>query len=78
MSSSHKKQIADLDHQLTKTDDPIEKARIYLRAGQLFAASVETDEACFFMTQALVFAAHYGDIAIEQEARQYLMEHDRI
>ena len=78
MAISHEKQIAQLDHQLMNTDDPLEKARIYLSAGQLFENRSETDEACFFMTQALVFAAHLGNKSIEHKAREFLVKHNRI
>ena len=78
MTSCQAKQIEALDRQLSKTDNPVERARIYLRAGQLYSESAEIDEACFFMTQAFVFAVHHGDKIIEQEARQFLMENDRI
>ena len=78
MSTSNEKQIAQLDRELLQTDDPVEKARIYLRAGQLYSACAETDEACFFMTQALVFAAHNGNKTIEHEAREFLQKYDRI
>ena len=78
MTTNRTAEIEKLDRQLSETDDPIEKARIYLRAGQVFFESSDMDEACFFMTQAFVFAAHNGEKLIENTARQFLAEHNRI
>lgn len=78
MTLSYLKQIEALDLQLSRTEDPLGKARIYLQAAQLFSESKEIDEACFFMTQALVFAAQHGDRSIEQQARQFLKKNGRI
>ena len=54
MTPSQAVQIEALDRQLSETDDPLEKARIYLRAGQIYAEFSDIDEACFFMTQAFI------------------------
>ena len=71
-------QIKALDRQLSQTDDPLARARIYLQAAKLYSASEEIDEACFFMTQAFIFAVDTGDKKIEQEARRFLKENGRI
>lgn len=78
MSSGKTQQIDALDRRLANTDDPVEKARIYLRAGKIHSEYGEVEEACFFMTQAFVFAADHGDKTVELQARRYLQIHDRI
>ena len=78
MTAIQAKLLEQLDRQLVETDDLAEKARIYMHAGQIYSESAEIDEACFFMTQAFVLAAHHGDKAIEQQARQFLLDHNRI
>lgn len=70
--------IQELDDKLATTDDPIVMANIYYDAGLLFEQNEEIDEACFFMTQAFVFASHYGEESITKSARHFLQTHNRI
>ena len=70
--------IQELDDKLAATDDPIVMANIYYNAGLLFEQNEEIDEACFFMTQAFVFASHYGEKSIIESTRIFLQKHDRI
>ncbi len=78
MTSSRDSLIKALDRQLTETDDPFEKANIYFRAAEIYSESSEIDEACFFMTQAFILAAHNGDNSMEEQARRFLKKNERI
>ena len=70
--------IQELDDKLAATDDPIVMANIYYEAGLLFEQNEDIDEACFFITQAFIFASHYGEETITKTAREFLLAHDRI
>lgn len=78
MNPSQAEQIKALDHRLVHAEEPAEKARIYLQAAEIYSESSNLDEACFFMTQAFVIAAHNGEKVIEKKARQFLDRFDRI
>jgi len=67
-----------LDNKLLATDDPIEMANIYYDAGLLFEKKKEIDEACFFITQAYIFASHNGQTSLVQSTREFLQTHKRI
>ncbi len=70
--------IQALDDKLTATDEPIEMAKIYYDAGLLFEQNGETDEACFFMTQAYVFASQYGEKMLVESSGEFLRRYNRI
>ena len=78
MSKSTHDFLNQLDRQLLQTDDPLVIADIYYKAGEVHAALDDVEQACFFMTQAFVFAIHHGDKIIASNAKKFLTSHNRI
>lgn len=52
-------------------------AQLYAEAGQLAAADGEVDKACYFFTQAYVFALEVGENAMAEKMHAFLRQHGR-
>ena len=52
-------------------------AQLYAEAGQLAAANGEVDKACYFFTQAYVFALEAGENAVAEKLQAILRQHGR-